>query len=111
MKYFYFASNIFDDKRIKYIDSLPKGTTIFWIWFNLVSFACKCGEKENLKNCLKRKNLPAQLRNDEFLETALEILRMSNLLDIESLKDIIRFEDNIDDIPSDSIFDLTGVLS
>ena len=98
MKYFYLSANFDYDERIKFIETLPEGDKICWIWFNLVSSASKYREKENLRNCLKRKKLPSILINNEFLKPALEILEKANLLDIKSINNIVRFEIPIEEL-------------
>ena len=93
-KSFYISTDFYKDKRIKAIDK-PEKDKIIGFWLVLVGLSAKYGEKENLKNCLNKKNLPAFIADEspEFINSALKILEKSDLLNIESISNIIKFED------------------
>ncbi|MHB1679974.1 MAG: phage replisome organizer N-terminal domain-containing protein [bacterium] len=90
----YISSEIFDDKRIKSINETDKDSIIVF-WFDLIGLASKYGEENNLKNNLKIKKLPKVISNrtPEFINFAIETLEKSDLLDIKSIRNIIKFED------------------
>ncbi|MHB1665554.1 MAG: phage replisome organizer N-terminal domain-containing protein [bacterium] len=95
-KSFYISTDFYKDKRIKSIDK-PDKDKIMYFWLRLVTLAAKYNERENLKNCLNlnRKKLPDFIKNEtqEFINLAIEILEKSNLLDIKSISNIVKFEE------------------
>ncbi|MHB1702860.1 MAG: hypothetical protein ACYCS0_01390 [bacterium] len=93
-KSFYLSTGFYEDERIMAIDSPEKGK-ILYFWLRLAALAAKYEERENLKNCLKRKNLPVFFKDEtvvEFFNSALETLEKLNLLDIKAIDNLVRFE-------------------
>lgn len=94
-KSFYISTDFYKDKMISAIDK-PERDKIMYFWFRLVGLAVKHGERENLRNCLNlsKKKLPGFIVNEspEFINSALKTLEKLDLLNIEAINNLVRFE-------------------
>ena len=94
--YFYMSSGLYEDERIKNIDKAERDF-IFFLWISLVLCAVKNNERISLKNCLdcviKGKNLLKKNTTKEQIIAAVKRLEELNLLDINAIKNIVKFEE------------------